>query len=251
VDRVHARRDVRGPRRRRRARAGAGRVAPRAHGACTAERRAGDPRDVRADHGRARHRRGVAGAARDARPARSAVHIGVPAAGGADGAGARGGVTLSRRAASAGARGDGRPDRQRAGERARRGDGDPERRPRRSGERLAALRRRAVGRQPRPVLLPARRRPAAAPGAPARGRTRFPVRRLPRPVVPRRRQPRRARAGELCARRRDAAHRRRAAEARTPFARCARGGGRPRPDRGRRTPFARAPATRAREGGDA
>ena len=48
-----------------------------------------------------------------------------------------------------------------------RGDGDPERRPRRSVERLSALPRRAVGQQSRPVLLPARRRPAAAAGPPA------------------------------------------------------------------------------------
>jgi hypothetical protein len=156
--------DVPRPQRRRHPRAGGRRAARRPDGAGTALARGPADRPLRAAHRRARRRRGVARAAGAARPPRPALHLRLPSAGSAERAGAGGRGAVAERTEAAGRHRHRRPDRQRTAQRTGRGARDPARRPGRSQQRRPRLPGCPGRFGPGPLLLPARRGPAAAPG---------------------------------------------------------------------------------------
>ncbi len=158
-----------------------------------AEARAGA---IRADHRRARPRRGVASAPRASRSNRRSLHVRVPPAGGPDATGPALDGHLAQPTRPRCRRRHRRSDRQRAGERARDSARRPRRRPGRSRQWGGAVRGGTARREPGPVLLPPGRRSADASRAP-RGRA-APVcfAGVAASVVPCHREPRRARPGQ-------------------------------------------------------
>ena len=191
------------------------------------------PRDraLRPDLGRARARRGVARAGAVPGPARRPVRAGLPAPGGRDRPGPRRRGAGARRRAPAGRGRHGRPRRQRPGQRAGPRGLRAARGPRRPLQRRARLRGRAGGRQPGPVLLPARQRRPAPSRPPPGGPAAVHGHRARCPVAPGPRQPRRARAGRGAEHAGARAARHRAADAHRPRPRRAPADRRGRPRR--------------------
>ena len=126
-------------------------------------------RHVRADDRSPHPRRGVAVAGAVPGSLRRAVPADLPAAGVAQRADRGGGGAGGEPGEAGGRVRHRRPHRQRPAQRAELGEDAARRRRGDARQRRARLPRGAGGRQPRPLLLPARRRPAAPPGAAGRG----------------------------------------------------------------------------------